>query len=423
MSKIRVGIVGTGGRGTAAFGTEFTTNLARDVEIVALADINRDRAEAAAAYLGITPAIHDNAHDLLLRKDVDAVVITVPDMLHEAMCVEAFKLGKHVLVDKPLAISAKGCLRVIEASRRSKKLLYMGFNLRHHPVCRKLKTMTDAGLFGKVFSVQAIEHYDGGRTYMARWNRLKKNTGSLFIHKGSHDFDIINWIMGTARPYRVSCFANVFTLRADNLPFKVRKGVKPGPTCTDCPYNRECSDSTFNAGAAKGVFPTEFDKTIDKLFCKKTEKRDGYLRDRCMYLSDKDTHDQGIAIVEYDNGATASHSEYFATPISNRRYLVEGQGGHAEADVEAKTVDFYPRWTTNRTTYRVEPKVRGGHGGADSAMCAEFVESIRKGLRPSASGIDGAWSVAIGEACEKSRTEGRTVKITEVLDIKSALLK
>jgi hypothetical protein len=56
-------------------------------------------------------------------------------------------------------------------------------------------------------------------------------------------------------------------------------------------------------------------------------------------------------------------------------------------------------------------------------MVAEFVECLRKGRRPSASGIDGAWSVAIGEACEISRDEKRMVKISEVLDVKSPLLK
>ena len=65
----------------------------------------------------------------------------------------------------------------------------------------------------------------------------------------------------------------------------------------------------------------------------------------------------------------------------------------------------------------------GGHGGADPHMCAEFMNCIRQGLRPGASGIDGAWSVAIGEACELSRVKKRMVEIREVLDVKSPLLK
>ena len=141
-----------------------------------------------------------------------------------------------------------------------------------------------------------------------------------------------------------------------------------------------------------------------------------------MYLSDKDTHDQGVAIVEYDNGATATHSEYFTTPLTNRRYLLEGSGGHGEADLHANRIDIMPRWTQDRVTHHVK-RDEGGHGGADPKMCAEFVRCIQRDERPSASGIDGAWSVAIGQACEVSRAEKRMVPIKDVLDVDSDLLK
>jgi len=149
---------------------------------------------------------------------------------------------------------------------------------------------------------------------------------------------------------------------------------------------------------------------------------DGYRKDLCMYLSDKDTHDQGIAIIEYDNGATASHSEYFATPITNRHYQVEGTRGHAEADLHGRWVEVRPRWTDERVEHRIEAE-SGGHGGTDPKMCAEFLRCILEKERPSASGVDGAWSVAVGEACELSRAEKRVVEIAEVLDVESELLR
>jgi len=122
---------------------------------------------------------------------------------HEECAVLAFEHKKHVLIDKPLAISAKGCLRVVEAARRADCVLYMGFNLRHDVVVRRMKQLVAQGKIGEIFSMHAIEHYNGGRTYMARWNRLKKYSGGLWVHKGSHDFDIINWVMAPAHPVRV----------------------------------------------------------------------------------------------------------------------------------------------------------------------------------------------------------------------------
>ena len=180
MNKIRIGIIGAGDRGVRNFGALFTKTHGGAVELKALADPNRERAEAGLAFLDVKADIHTDVHDMLARKDLDAVVVTTPDYLHEECCVAALKAGKHVLVDKPLAITGRGCLRVIEASRKAGKVLYMGFNMRHDPVLKQVKKMAEAGTFGEVFSLQAIEHYNGGRTYMARWNRLKRYSGGLW---------------------------------------------------------------------------------------------------------------------------------------------------------------------------------------------------------------------------------------------------
>ena len=387
---------------------------------MALADTNRERLEGAREYLGGGIALHEDLHGLLGRKDVDAVVVTTPDYLHEEHCVAAFDAGKHVLVDKPLAITGAGCLRVIEAARRADKLLYMGFNMRHHVVVRTLKRMIDEGRFGDVFMVHAIEYYDGGRTYMSRWNRLKKYSGGLWIHKGSHDFDVINWLVGAPRPVRVSCSADVAVLKPEGLPFTPREGVEPGPNCRACAYRTECPDVQPRTPYAK-TMPAEWVRSRDRMFGRDAADVDGYHNDQCMYLSDKDTHDHGIAIVEYDNGATAMHSECFVGSYTNRLYFVDGTRAHAEGDVDGDRIVRRPRWRHDVETYELDPGP-GGHGGADPKMCAEFVECLLHERRPSASGIDGAWSVAIGEAAELARTERRVVEISEVLDVASPLL-
>ena len=421
MSKIRIGIVGSGNRGIHSFGNFFANIYADHAEVVAVADKNRERATRGLAYIDVKADIHDEPAEMLARKDIDAVVITTPDYLHEEYAVLALEHGKHVLVDKPLATTARGCLRIIEASKRAGKLLFMGFNLRQECVVRQVKRMIDANALGEIFTIHAIEHYDGGRTYMSRWNRLKKYSGGLFVHKGSHDFDIINWFMGTARPVRVSCFANVSVLKPEGLPFKPREGVKPGPTCSKCAYREECPDVI---GRGRPPMAEDPGRTAHRkgMYGEAAAAIDGYHVDLCMYLSDKDTHDQGIAIIEYDNGATASHSECFFTPFSNRRYLIDGTLGHVDADLRGNRVDFFPRWTKDRIIHHLH-RDPGGHGGSDPKMCREFIACLEQGIRPTASGIDGAWSVAVAEAAELARAERRVVEISEVLDVDSDLLQ
>jgi predicted dehydrogenase len=409
MAKLRVGIIGTGGRGIHCFGQTFVKSHADEVEIVALADSNPVRAKGAREQLGIACDVHDNAGDLASRRDLDAVVIATVDCMHEEHALLALQNGKHVYIEKPLATTVDGCLRIIEAAKRTGKVLSMGFNLRHNAMIHKLHDLVAQGTFGEIFSIQAIEHYCGGRTYHSRWNRHKAKTGGLWIHKGSHDFDVINYLMGSqARPARVACFANLSVLRPDHLPFQPREGVAPGPRCSVCPYVRECPDA---APAADNM-----------LFNDDTAAVDGYYRDECMYLSEKDTHDQGIAIVEYDNGATASHSEYFATPISNRHYLLEGTAAHVEGDLHDATVNWQTRWSNERYECKIGPQ-KGGHGGSDPNIIQAFLAAIRTGEKPRATAVDGLWSVAVGVAAEKSRAEKRVIELADLFDTRSDLLR
>ena len=408
MAKLRIGIIGAGGRGTG-----LGSRLKPPAEVVAFADPNAVRARASMERIGIEADIHEDAEELCKRSDIDAVIITTPDYLHEEHAVLALKHKKHVFLDKPLATTVAGCLHILEASLQAKKLLYMGFNLRHQPVVRRLKKLADDGRFGEIFLIYAMLRYCGGRTYLSRWNRLKKFSGGLWVHKGSHDIDVINYLMGRVRPVRVSCTASIFAFRPDRLPFETRPGVEPGPTCDVCPYKEECPDAYFRFQPDSPLFSDE------------AAQADGYHRDLCMYLSDKDTHDQGAAIVEYENGATAVYSQCFATPMKTacRRYFIDGTGGHAEADIhQTHDIRFCPRWSGDPITCEVE-RESGGHDGADPKMLSNFIACLQSGERPLANAVAGIWSVAMGVAAEISREEKRVVELSELMDTGSDLLR
>ncbi len=404
MKKLRIGIVGAGGRGVHCFGA-LLLRRPEECELVALGDPNRPRMEAGLDYLKTKCDLHDDPGALVARKDIDAVVITTPDYLHEKWAVASLRGGKHIFVDKPLATTTRGCLNILDAARKARRLVYMGFNMRFDPVVQKTKALVLSGALGKVFSIQSQEYYDGGKTYMARWNRLKRFSGGLFVHKGSHDLDVINWLMG-ARPARVSAFANVSVLRPEGLPFKLNKGETYGPCCTECAQRPRCPD-----GWSRG----------EGMYGKQAIRADGYVRDTCIYQSEKDTHDQGIVIVEFENGQTASHSEYFVTSVTNRIYWVLGDRGMAKSDLHANTIVVNPRWSRDVMEHKVG-RGEGGHGGADPTMVKNFLACLRGEEKPLSSPVDGVWSVAVGEGAEISRAEKRMVEIKELLNRKSKLL-
>lgn len=397
--KLKVGIIGVGGRGEGSFATLMTHR--EDTEIVAFCDLNPERMKAAAALLKIKPRYYLTPADMLAKEDLDAAVITTPDFCHAEHASAALNAGVNVLIDKPLATTVEGCRQVIAAAKKSKKVALMGFNLRHSPALKRLKEIVAAGTLGNIFLIENREFYDGGKTYMSRWNRQYKCSGGLWIHKGSHDFDVFNWLLDFPRPLKVSATAGVNVLNADHLPFEKEKGKKPGPCCSECYYAKKCPDfydlgirETMWTGAAK--------------------KRDNYAKDTCMYLSDKDTHDNGIAIVEYANGARASHLECFVTSFTDRLYTVVGDKGQAEVSLHDLTILIRPRWSRETILHKVPPVI-GGHGGADPSLVDDFVK-ICRGEKENTSTLEhGMLSTAVGQAAELSWREDRVVFVKELL--------
>lgn len=394
--KLRVAIVGMGSRGTHCF-AELLSKRQDACEIVAMCDCNPVRLNLAAEKYGVVNRYVDFAA-MLATEQLDGLVITVPDYLHAALAVQALEAGVNVLTDKPLATTVKGCRQIIAAAEKSGKVIMIGFNLRHHAVLRRLKQIISDGVLGRVFMVENREFYHGGRTYMARWNRKQEFCRSLWIHKGSHDFDVFNWLLDFPKPRKVSAFARIDVLNRENLPFALKEGVEPGPTCTACPYAKICPD------VAPHTAPE---------WAAEAQKADGYAKDLCMYLSDKDVHDNGIAMVEYDNGIKASHLECFITSVNDRRYTIVGTRGQAMASLHDRQITIRPRWSEEVITYNI-PEEAGGHGGADPSLVDNFLKVIAGEVSNTSTAEQGMWSTAIGEAAEISRTEERTVFIDEL---------
>ncbi len=394
---LKIGIIGTGNRGVGCFGALLTPRA--DARVAALMDPNPVRLEAAAAKIGLDAARYTDAAEMLAHEALDALIITSPDYSHAGHAVAALRAGvPHVLVDKPLATTTEDCRRVAQAARETGGRVAIGFNLRHLPLIRKIKNVIASGLIGDLMLIENQEFYDGGRTYMARWNRRREWSGGLWIHKGAHDFDVFNWWNAGGNPVRVAAFAGVNALRPDKIPFAVDSDVPVGPNCRACAYQTVCPDF-YAPDGGQDLFTTE------------AAREDGYLKDLCIFLSDKDTHDNGIAIVEYDNNVRAGHSECFVCNFDDRRYTVVGDRGTLLASVSDPThITLRPRWGADQVI-EVPPAGDGMHGGADPLLLEDFLRSVRGGVPALSVLRDGLRAVAVGEAAEIAWREHRLVTI------------
>ena len=397
--KLKFGIIGSGSRGIMAFGKSIHGR--KDSELVALCDPNQVRMEKSAEILGFKPNFYHSVTEMIKSEQLDAVVITSPDFYHEENAVEALNAGVNVLIDKPLATTIKGCKNIIAAAKKSGKVIMIGFNLRHHAVLKRLKQIISDGTIGRVFLIENREFYDGGRTYMSRWNRLYEQCGGLWIHKGSHDFDVFQWLLDFPKPLKVSSFAGVSVLNPNNIPFEVKPGTEVGPTCHTCIYGDICPDKYDIPDIQNSPWSDE------------AVAIDGYSKDLCIYTSDKTTHDNGIAIVEYENGVRASHLECFVTPINDRRYTINGTLGQIEASLTDRRITVFPRWSKETVTYEI-PEEEGGHGGADPKLLGSFINVINGESQNQSTTEHGMLSTAVGQAAELARRENRVVMIEEL---------
>ncbi|RLE97674.1 MAG: gfo/Idh/MocA family oxidoreductase, partial [Thermoprotei archaeon] len=131
---MRVGVIGCG-----SIGKIHIRNLKRiGAEVVAACDIDEKELKYVKSEFGVEH-LYTDYHDLIARSDLDAVVVATPNYLHHEMTVNALKEGKHVLCEKPPAITARQVKEMYEASRKYGRALLIGLTMRFRADSRALK--------------------------------------------------------------------------------------------------------------------------------------------------------------------------------------------------------------------------------------------------------------------------------------------
>ena len=128
-------------------------------EVQAIASANKERLEAEAKRLGI-PKTYDSYEALLNDPEIDAVYIPLPNNLHVPWALKALEVNKHVLCEKPIALSAAEATELLKASRKKPQIKIMeAFMYRFHPQWQKAKKLVDEGRVGELRCVQSFFSY------------------------------------------------------------------------------------------------------------------------------------------------------------------------------------------------------------------------------------------------------------------------
>lgn len=167
--------------------------LSDRVVITGTADIDLSRAQRAAQHLGAEHAVQDYTD---LFPHVDAVLVVTPHNLHHAMGVRSLKAGKHVLMEKPMAVSESQCLDLISAAQSSGRTLMTAYPMRFQPLVVKLKELIDAKYLGEIFHV-GIFTEQHTQPPPGHWIRSAEQLGGgQFFSHGCHYVDLLLWFLG-----------------------------------------------------------------------------------------------------------------------------------------------------------------------------------------------------------------------------------
>ena len=202
MDKIRLALVGCGGMGTRhLYGLrELARSPFDNVELAALCDISLENAEMAAGeaeqLLGKRPPIYADLEEMARQTpDLDAVDVVLDPSLHHGVVCQALNLGLHVLVEKPMAITVRGCLQMMAAAERNDRLISVAENYRRDPSARLVHHLLRKGAIGTPYMALFHSQSATDEIFITPWRHLKERGGPV-VDLGVHFADLIRYQLG-----------------------------------------------------------------------------------------------------------------------------------------------------------------------------------------------------------------------------------
>lgn len=185
--KINIGIIGCGKVADERHMPALSKH--KELKVIAIADPDPANRRYIADKYGIVKQFTHYA-DLLEQNDIDGVGILTPTGSHEEIGLAAISAGKHILMEKPLALTIEQCDNLISASSGFEKTILLGFNLRWHRLVMHAKTFLQTDVLGKIKAVQSVFSHDRSGVDSPDWHRKLDLGGGVSFNEAIHHFDL-----------------------------------------------------------------------------------------------------------------------------------------------------------------------------------------------------------------------------------------
>lgn len=308
MEKLRIGIIGCGGIANAKHFPALST-FKDEVELAWFCDIIKERAEKGAEEYGNADSkICTDYREILDDPTVDIVNVLTPNVNHCPITCEALEAGKHVLCEKPMAITYEEGKKMLDTAKRTGKKLTIGYQNRFRKDTKQMYDMVRNGELGEIYFAKAHGVRRRGVPTWGVFPDKSKQGGGPLIDIGTHPLDMTLWIMDNYRP--VAVMGQTFQKLKDHP-----EGNKFGPWDPD---TFETEDSAF------GLIRMENGATI-------------YL-EAAWAINMLECKDAMITVCGTEGG-----SEMFGDNWINKGYLITNTVSHGElVDIKpAETAEVY----------------------------------------------------------------------------------
>jgi predicted dehydrogenase len=404
---LKYALVGAGIRGIEMYAVPLVRKYNEYVNIVGVYDPNYKRAGILKKRVGGNFPVYGNFDEMISDSKPDVVIVTTIDSVHHEYIIKSLEAGCDVIVEKPMTIDAEKCNAIFDAEKKADKKVIVTFNLRFAPFAGRVKELIKEDNIGEVLSVHFEWFLDTrhGADYFRRWHSRKRNSGGLLVHKSTHHFDLINWLI-EENPVAV----NAFGTRRFYGPTREERGVR----CLTCLHKSTCE---FYFSIEEGDLKTIY------LDC---EDVDGYFRDQCVFSDEIDIEDSMSLSVKYSGGAVMSYSLTAYSPYEGYKLSINGSKGRIEVEDLHGDIgpyageQIYKIRIYNRKNEEISikyPQISGEHGGGDERLLKMLVQgNMADPLGKMADSRAGAMSIIIGIAANESMKQGKCVYIKDILN-------
>ena len=425
--------VGTGGR-IPMFIDPIARDYKESAEILAFCDSSKVRMDYHVARLareygvgGIRTYAPQEFERMLDEQKPDVVIVCTVDALHSDYILRSLAKGCDVICEKPITTDAEKCRALLEAVPASGRHVRVTFNYRWVPGVSLLRKLVADGTIGTIkhVNLEYMLNTSHGADYFRRWHSEKESSGGLLVHKSTHHFDLVNWVIDSV-PETVYAMGDLVFYGRKNALSRGDEALTTYPRYAGSPN----PEDPFSLDLAS-------DKTMKCLYLE-AEQETGYIRDRNVFRDGINIEDSMSVVVRYRSGVMLSYSlnaycpyEGFRIHLSGDRGRLEYEERHAghvikgQSDAELgaeqsegenwRRLVHFPLFGAPRDIPIEERE--GSHGGGDPLLQEQMFSATPPPdlLGLSAGHEQGIASAIIGIAANQSMASGLPVKVDDLV--------